>query len=63
MRVDKATTMKAREYREHRRVSRLLLLDAAIMAGCVVAVLISGALTYYATISRLFSEIIATLPH
>jgi hypothetical protein len=55
--------MNAREYQQHRRVSRLLLLDAAMMAACVAAALISGGLTYYATFSRIFGAILAALPH
>jgi hypothetical protein len=55
--------MKAREYRHHRTISRLIVLDVAIMGACMAAVLISGGMTYYAVISRIFGAITGALPH
>lgn len=55
--------MKAREYRHHRTISRLITLDAVLITAAMLAVVIAGGVTYFAVMSRIFGTITGALPH
>lgn len=55
--------MKGREYQHHRTISRLITLDTVLIGAGIMAVSVSGGVTYFAMISRIFGAITGALPH